>query len=172
MVVVWGVVVCLGASPAAFKRAFTWKAALPDAISCIRVHHLVRVYTLLLSHSKSTRRRRRRLLYHRQSLQVVVMSATTRQVPKKRCHAPTRCHCHQGIHHSHPPEGKSKAKVRQKKSKNMISESGNRTRLFSVKARYPSRWTNSDDLIDEKRTVQWIYVFTSSKAACSRRGLS
>jgi hypothetical protein len=33
----------------------------------------------------------------------------------------------------------------------MISESGNRTRLFSVKARYPSRWTNSDDLIDGKK---------------------
>jgi hypothetical protein len=27
MVVVWGVVVCLGAFPAAFKRAFTWKAS-------------------------------------------------------------------------------------------------------------------------------------------------
>jgi hypothetical protein len=44
-----------------------------------------------------------------------------------------------------------------KKGKKLISESGNRTRLFSVKARYPSRWTNSDDLIDGKKRNTKIY---------------
>lgn len=55
------------------------------------------------------------------------------------------------------------------KCKKMISESGNRTRLFSVKARYPSRWTNSDDLIDEKKTIGYIYMLSTNKAVCSRR---